>query len=311
MGTQGSKSTILYLFVYLLIRAAGVVVSILPRPLAIALAKMLGVVAFSVLRAERVITMHNLREAFPEKSPAERRRIGRAAMGNLMVVGMEMLRARFYSRDRVLSSVYLDPDSEALYHQLMNEGRGVVFVGGHYCNWELLGARTAAVGYPGVGVMQNLGNPFINRELKMMRDKLGGRLAARGVALREAIRMLKEGGAIFLLADQEADLHSGIFTNFFGKPTVTFTGPASLAVRYNAPLVATSIYRERGRYRAFFERLDNPILAELPPGADEDTHIRILTESFVRWLEKQIRTDPKQYLWLHRRWESWTAGMKR
>ncbi len=293
---------------YLLLRTVGFVAAILPRPLAIGLVKGLGVIAFDVFRTGRSIALANLRDAFPDFTPGRRRRIARASLANLAVVGMEMLRSRWRRPERVLKLVDLDPESDRLYRDLMEQGRGVVFVGGHYCNWELLGARIAASGYPAVAVAQDQRNPLINREIDTIRNHLGIRLVHRGTEVRQLIGVLRSGGAVMLLADQETRPGYGIFADFFGKPAWTFKGPATFAARYRIPLLAASIHRRRGRYRARYDRLDNCVLAGLPPGADEAMRIRCLTDAFNAWLEELITRDPYQYLWLHRRWEHWPVG---
>ncbi|MFC1499750.1 lysophospholipid acyltransferase family protein [Candidatus Zixiibacteriota bacterium] len=298
-------------FTYLFIRLLGVVVTILPRPLAAALMKLGGAITFDVVRIGRQLTLMNLEDAFPDKTSAERRQIGRAAMANLMVSVMDLLRVRFQKREKALSRIQFDPDSEALCRQAMQEGRGVVYVAGHYGNWELLGGRLATIGSPSVAIYQELRNPFLCRELNWIRRKFDIRPARRGVAVREVLKALKARGAALFVADQEADPESGLMVDFFGKPASTFQGPAALAVRYNTPLLATSVHRERGRYQATCERLDRKALADLPADTDEETRIRLLTEAFVQWLEEKIRLDPSQYFWLHRRWEWWPLRMER
>lgn len=283
----------------------GFIFGILPRPLAILLAKAFGYIAFGIFRIGRWLTMMNLKDAFPGRSLTEYRRIGRASMVNLAMIGMEMLRARWSSKERVLSHVNLDPESESLVHEIMAEGKGVVFVGGHYSNWELLGALTAAVGYPAVAIVQEQRNPYLNKMVNRIRRKLGITVLTRGAAVKHVFRILKEGGAVMILADQEATPEYGIFTDFFGKPAAAFQGPAVFAERYNAPLIMALITRYNGSYYASYKRLDLDALADLEPDAGAETRIRRLTESWVKCLEACIREDPGQYFWLHRRWEFW------
>jgi KDO2-lipid IV(A) lauroyltransferase len=221
---------------------------------------------------------------------------------------MELLRSRWRRPERILDLIDLEPESERLYRDLMELGRGVVFVGGHYGNWELLGARIAAEGYQAVAVAQNQRNPLLNRELDAIRTRLGIGLVHRGEQVRKLIRVLRAGGAVMLLADQEAGPGQGIFADFFGRPASTFRGPATFAVRYRIPLLAGRILRTRGRYSAGWERLDDRVLERLPPGSDEASRVRALTDAFNAWLEEVITGDPRQYLWLHRRWEIRPAG---
>ncbi len=289
---------------YLSLRLMGLLMGALPRPLALGLAWPLGVFAFDIVRIRRRVTLENLAQAFPDRSPAERRRIGRGAFINLAVVAVEMLRARHLTREKVLSLVHMDEESEALHHRIMKEGKGAVFVGGHYSTWELMAARLAATGYPTLIIVQQQRNPLVNRDLAKSRDRLGFHLVDRGKAVRYVLSMLKEGGVVGILADQDAGPRFGIFIDFFGRPASTYQGPAGFALRCGAPLVGAWIHREGISYTAGYRRLDEEALVGLPPDADEETRIRRLTEAYVQWFEERIRMDPDQYFWLHRRWKT-------
>ncbi len=293
---------------YLLLRGVGVAVRVLPRPVADRLATLLAVIAFDLLRIRRRVTLDNLAQAFPEEDRRWRRRTARAAYRSLALVGMESLRAFHGDPARLLERVDLDPASERLYHDLMAQGHGVVFVSGHYGNWELIAARTAAVGYPSAVIIQEQRNPLFDEALERVRRRLGFNSVGRGAAVRGVLRVLKDGGAAMILADQDAGPRDVLFVPFFGRPAATYQGPALFAVRSGAPLVGGWIHREGDRYRAWYERLDEDVLDGLPADTDEETRVRRLTEAYVNWLERMIRIDPGQYLWLHRRWKSRPPG---
>lgn len=295
-------------FEYLLLRGVGLAVRILPRPVADGLARLLALLAFDLLRIRRRVTLDNLIQAFPERDARWHRRTARAAYHNLALVGMESLRALHGDPRRLLERVDLEPASQQLYHDLMAGGRGVVFVSGHYGNWELIAARTAAVGYPSAVIVQEQRNPLFDQALEQVRERMGFNSVGRGVAVRGILRVLKDGGAAMILADQDAGQRDALFIPFFGRPASTYQGPALFAVRSGAPLVGGWIHREGGRYRAWYERLDEAALKDLPEESDEETRVRRLTEAYADWLERMIRTDPGQYLWLHRRWKSRPPG---
>jgi KDO2-lipid IV(A) lauroyltransferase len=304
MNDQTGHPNIRQSIKYLLLRLLGLLLSLLPHQIALIIAEILGVIAFDVVRRGRRMALHYLAQVFPEKTPAERRAIGRAGHCNLIIVAMEMMRARFAPRERVISRVELDTGSEKLIHNLMEEGRGIIFVGSHYSNWEYLGARLAAVGYPFLAIVQDHPNPLFNRYLSRMRRRLGIDVVRRSEAVKGVLRFLKDGGAVGIVADQDASRFGGVVTDFFGKPVTSFKGPFAFAVKCNSPLVAAWVYRENGRYRAGCQRLDEEALADLEPEADDDVRILKLTQSFIQWLEGQIIKDPGQYLWLHPRWQA-------
>ena len=276
----------------------------LPRLLARALAWTVALLAFDVLRIRRRVTLDNLLHAFPDRSPRWRRRVGRRAYVNLAQVGLEMLQARRMDRERLLEMVEIHPGDEEVVHRALAEGEGAVLVGGHYGNWELLAARTAQLGHPSVVIVQDQRNPLMDRDLKETRRRLGLDLVGRGAGIRGVLKTLKGGGAVMMLADQDAGTDDAMWVEFFGRPASAYRGPAAFCVRTGAPMVGGWIHRERDRYTIRYQRLDIGALEDLPEGADDEERIRALTEAFLGWLEENIRKDPTQYLWLHRRWKS-------
>lgn len=304
MSEYSRRPTLQHRLEYAALRTAGFLFGVLPRTVRMLLALKLAFLAFDLTRVRRRVTLRNLERAFPELSPAERRKIARASYFNLAIVAMEMLQARRLDPKKVIASVHLDSESEALYHRVMREGKGAVFVSGHYGNWELMAARTAAVGYPSAVIVQRQRNPLLDRDLTATRKRLGFNIVGRGQAVRGMLKILREGGAAMILADQDAGSRDGLFVDFFGHPASTYRGPALFAVHAQAPMIGGWIYREKGRYHLSYERLDEEALKGLPPDADEETRVRCLTEAYVRWLERKIRKDPYQYLWLHHRWKS-------
>ncbi len=304
MSDAPRRPTLQHRLEYAALRGAGFLFGILPRTINVLLALDLAFLAFDVLRIRRRVTLENLARAFPEMEPRRRRKIARGAYINLAIVGMEMLQARKLDPERVMTLVHLDSGSEALYHEVMKEGKGVIFVGGHYGNWELMAARTAAVGYPSSVIVQSQRNPLMDRDLNTTRERLGFNIVGRGQAVRGMVKILKEGGAAMVLADQDAGTRDGLFVGFFGHPASTYQGPAIFHLRSGAPILGARIHRVHGKYQLTYHRLDQKALEGTPADAGEDARVLRLTEYYMTWLEEQIRMDPFQYLWLHKRWKS-------
>jgi len=297
-----------YRLEYSLLVLCGAVAGILSRPLMLGLSRLIGTLAFDLVRIRRRVTLANLACAFPDSAQSRRRRIGRAAYVNLAVVGLEMLRARRLEPDRVIALVELDPESETLLHNLMGQGRGAVVVGAHYGTWELLGARLAAVGYPAVAIMQEQRNPLMNEALVEVRKRLGIELVEKEGAGKEVMRTLADGGLVLIVGDQDAGPRHGLFLDFFGYPAATHGAPAAFARRASAPLLGGWIHREGKRYRASLTRLDTASEVTAAGTARDETEeaaaVARLTAAYLVWLEEGIRRDPGQYLWLHRRWKT-------
>ena len=293
---------------YLLLRETGASASLLPRRAALVLARLIGVLGFDILRIRRGVAIANLGRAWPEATTAWLRQTARAAYVNLGVVTVEMLRARTLDVAGVIALVSLDGEAEQRLRNIVEARSGAVIVGGHYGTWELLGARLAALGYPSIAIMQDQRNPLMNRELNEMRGRLGLEVVERRMAPRRVIKTLQAGGLVLIVGDQDAGA-GGVFVEFFGRQASTTTGPAWFAARSGAAFLGAWIHREGRGYRMGFDELEemDPVTS-LDPGADREEFVHGMTAAYMRWLEDVIRSDPGQYLWLHRRWKSRPAG---
>ena len=101
------------------------------------------------------------------------------------------------------------------------------------------------------------------------------------------------------LADQDAGQRDFMST-FFGRPASTHKAIALLAIEHQAPVVVGVARRIRAGLplRDPLRGSDRPL--RLTGTADD---VRLLTQQFTSALERLIRQDPTQYLWLHRRWK--------
>jgi len=124
-----------------------------------------------------------------------------------------------------------------------------------------------------------------------------------GAGVRGAVRRLRSGGAIAMLADQDAR-RDGVFVPFFGRPASTAAGPAWLSLATGAPIVFCTITREAdGRFVLRFQ----PPLVPLGDAADAAA-VRVLTARHTALLEAVVRERPEQWFWLHKRWKTAQPG---
>jgi KDO2-lipid IV(A) lauroyltransferase len=176
----------------------------------------------------------------------------------------------------------------------------MIFLTGHYGNWELAGYLFGLFGFPTVSVARALDNPHLDRYLRSFRERTGQMLIPKNGSFDQMVEVLKSNSVLGFLADQDAGPR-GVFVDFFGRPASTHKAISLLAIEYQAPVVV-GVARRIGpgfRYEVRCEDVIDP--AELSGTADD---IRLLTQRFTSALERLIRQDPTQYLWLHRRWKN-------
>lgn len=244
----------------------------------------------------RRTVVENLRRAFPDASDEWIATTARSSYAHLGREVVSMVRLSRLSPEQIvaLTDVPTWPEVQAA----IAEGKGALLVTGHYGNWEVAAAAVAARGVPIHAVVKPQRNRLVNVMVQEARARLGIGTITMRKAAREVPRVLKNGGVIGIVADQDARA-SGVWVPFFGVPASTFRGPAQFALRYDAAVFASVARRlPDGRYRVEGERI--PIVRTDDGEADE---LR-LTAALAAHLEEQIRQDPGQYFWFHKRWKT-------
>jgi KDO2-lipid IV(A) lauroyltransferase len=175
-------------------------------------------------------------------------------------------------------------------------GRRMIIFSGHIANWEI--GMLAAVQY-GVEVAQiyrAANNPLIDRMITRFRS-IGGELIPKGtVAARRAIAVLRRGAHVTMLADQK--MNDGIPVPFFGRPAMTASALAALALRFDCDVLPARVERLRG---ARFRLTVFPPLP-LPRSGDHHADVASLMTRVNQTLEGWIRDRPQEWFWVHRRW---------
>lgn len=124
-------------------------------------------------------------------------------------------------------------------------------------------------------------------------------LAEKEGGIRDALRALRKGKHIAILADQHASRReAGVEATFFGHPARTHTSPALLHLKTGVP-IAPEITRRVGPFQ--FEFVFGKLI-EFQPTGDKERDIRTLTQLYTSELERLIADQPEQWLWAHRRW---------
>lgn len=287
---------------YGLFRLVTGLLSALPERTALALGALAGWLGGSVLRLRRADVDRHLAQAFPGRDAAWRRRVARASYAHLGREAVSTFRVTARGPSEVVARTTM-VGFEA-FQAAVAEGRGVVLVTGHIGNWELGGAAFSARGLPVDAVAKGMANPLFGAFLEASRRRVRVRLVELPEAPREALRSLREGHVLGLIADQDAR-EQGIFVPFLGRDASTFGGPALFALRAGAPIFLGVPLREPGvpaRYRVTVERI-----AVVPTG-DLEEDVRALTRAHTAALERAVLEAPEQYFWQHRRWKTRPPG---
>ncbi len=265
----------------------------IPLPLGRILGRAMGRLAWHVIRRERRKALANFAIAFPDWTEHERRAAIRAMFRHF---GMSLFEIAWLpnldpkSRDETTDVEGIDRVLE-----LIDSGRGVICITAHCGNWEWLSYVMGSYGRPVYVLQRERDAPEMNAYITELRARSGVRTIDRGSAgsARDMIQAIRKGGMLAFVVDQNIRTES-VQIPFFGKPALTPIGPARLAVKTEAAVVAAVIERRRdGRHLARFlepvycKRGDDPVE---------------LTTVLTRVVEEQIRRAPEQWVWMHNRW---------
>ncbi len=271
---------------------------LLPIALATALGAAVGAFAYWVVGRERRLALAHLALAFPERSERELRAIALGCFRNLGRAALE-LAVIDQLQPRLAEHVLFGDNERTLLKVAHAEGHGVLFASCHLGNWELLARRIALEGYACGTVAREAQDPRLTRILEEARSRVGLTTLWRGQpgVAREMLRLLRAGGFLGLLIDQDTDVQ-GFFVPFFGRLAHTPRAVGDLAVRTGAPVLLGCIHREGARHRVGLQRI------AVPSTGDREADARAVTASVTAAIEVEIRARPDEWVWMHRRWRT-------
>ncbi len=254
----------------------------------------IGFLSFYLLPRERSRTLAHLTQVFGDKNHAWIRKMARR---NFIHLGKSLLEIMLMSPWRTSSIV----DIEGLenLNKALERGRGVVYVTGHIGNWELMAYAVASKKYPISVIAAPIEPEQVNDMIVRLREKLGVRtiLRSRPGATKELIRVFKENRVLGILIDQDTDVESA-FVNFLGRPAWTPTAAASMAIKFNAPVIFGYIRRSKNDRHTV--TIEGPL--DLIMTGNREKDIIDNTAMMTKKIEGCILNAPEQWVWMHRRW---------
>lgn len=251
----------------------------------------------------RRIAMENLRLAFPEWTDAKRRETIRGMARNLGWMAAEFARFPSLTRENIGELVAMAGCEN--FDVARRAGKGVIFLTGHMSAWELAPFAHALYGYPLSFLARAIDNERVNGLIDSYRCLSGNRPIEKNNAARAALRVLREGGTVGVLADQNTSVDEGVFVNFFGVAAATTTGLVRMARHTGAAVVPGFLSWDAaaGRYRLEFKPA-----VEMQHSDDEAADMRENAGRCNRVIEEHIRAHPDEWLWVHKRWKNRPTG---
>jgi len=271
---------------------------LMPYPMALALGRGFGRLAYRLAKRRRHIAEVNLRLCLPELTPAQTDDLNRRHF-EAMGIGLVMTAFSWWASDRKVEPLY-HPEGREHVDQALSSGKGVLLVGYHFTDMELVG-RMAARHNPIAVVYRKHENPVIEWALARQRKRrFADAIPHRDV--RRMVRTMKSNIGLWFSPDQAYNSQHSVLAPFFGVAAATHTSASVLARLGKAPVIMAYGHRLPGNqgYRV----VAKPPLEAFPSSDPVIDAGRINAE-----IEIAIREAPEQYFWSHRRFKK-RRGMK-
>jgi len=263
-----------------------------------ALFRALSALLYQFSEKYRLIVLHNLTRAFPEKDMSDLTRIARDCYRSLGMLAAEFFDILSMTGENI--SDWVEVEGLENYVSAHEKNKGILSFSGHFGNWEMGIAAFALFCQPLNLVYRTLDNSIIGDIVGRVRSHTGNSLLPKGGAVRKITELLPKNEVVCIMMDQNVFWREGVFVDFFGRPAATTKGLAVLALQTGAPVLPFFISRmKEGRHRFVIGQE-----VEISRTGDYDRDIFENTQRFTNIIEDNVRRYPEQYFWLHQRWKT-------
>jgi len=271
----------------------------LPLGMQARLGRGLGRAGWHFAGSRRKVALRNLELCFPDLPTTERERLGRQHFRWLGRSLLERGLLWYASPERLRRLIRVEGD----VHLAERSDRPVMWLAPHFMGLDVAGASVLLFQKKkGISIYQRQSDPVMDKALRRGRLRFGNaEIFSRDDAGKALFRAIRKGDGFFNLPDMDFGTRDAAFVPFFGVPAVTLLAPSRLAKALDMivqPVIAEILPGGEG-YRVRFE----------PPWADFPSDDPVADAARMnRWIESEIRRNPAQYLWVHRRFKTRPPG---
>jgi Kdo2-lipid IVA lauroyltransferase/acyltransferase len=273
--------------------------SLLPLQLQAWLGRGLGALLYALGRSRRRIALRNLELCLPELDEPARRAL---AFDHFQWLGRSLLERGllwFASADRLKRLIHVEGDVGFA----QSTDAPVMWLAPHFMALDVAGAAILLCqSRPGASIYQAQSDPVLDAAMRRGRLRFGdAAIFARSERALPLVRAIKQGRGFFNLPDMDFGARDAAFVPFFGVDAATLLAPSKMArsLRMKVqPVVAEFLPGGQG-YKVRF----------LPPWDHWPTDDAVADAAAMnRWIETEVRRNPAQYLWVHKRFKTRPAG---
>ena len=288
-----------YTLVYRTVRFFIFLSRMMPRVAWLKFCGVVGRVVYHFASQTRDLTLRHLTMAFgKEKNPQEIKALAKRVFEYLGKNAGDILRATKVKNLEQLEE-FLVVSGYENFEKANEKGKGVIFLTCHMGAFDLQVSTMALKGLNPNIIGTPLKDERLNELLWDYRNKYGAVAIERGRETFRMIKVLKSGGSVALLIDQDTKVKSR-FVNFFGMPAATPVGATVLALKTGAAVVPTYVYLGKD-WKQHMEILPEVVLQV---SGDDERDMIENTQLLTDIIESVIRQHPEQWVWMHERWKT-------
>ena len=245
-----------------------------------------------LFRSKQTI-LTNIKNALPSTNKADLELIIQSMWENYGRILAEYVFLKDFRKEKL--NDYLEIEGKEHLNKVRDSNEQVVFVSGHFNNFELMAMQIEKSGINLAAIYRPLNNIFLNGIMEKIRTKYicKNQIKKGRRGTRELLKSFNNKNSIALMIDQRVS--EGEKSNFFGQDAFTTTIPAQLVKKFGCKIVPIHIER----YNNFYFKMK----VEEPINYNKDSTIDEITLSLNKLLENMILKNPSQWIWSHNRWK--------
>ena len=235
----------------------------------------------------------NILKAIPNLNEEKIKDITKNMWGNYGKILSEYVFIKNFRNGSLNNNIKID--GQKILDQIKKDNEPVIFISGHFNNFELMAMHIEKAGINLAAIYRPLNNKFLNLVMEKIRMKyICKNQIKKGISgTKELLSFFKNGTSIALMIDQRVS--QGIRSNFFKHEALTTTIPAQFVKKFNCKIVP--IYIER------INKINFKLTIQKPLRYSSNDTIESITSDLNNLLEKMILKNPDQWIWSHNRWK--------
>ena len=245
-----------------------------------------------IFRSKNLIKT-NIQRAIPKINTSKIKSITKDMWNNYGRTLSEYMFLKGFRNDQFRSNINIT--GKEILQKIKLEKTPVIFVSGHFSNFELMAMEIEKSGVNLSAIYRPLNNIFLNILMERIRKKYicKNQIKKGTSGVRELLRLYKKGYSIALMIDQRVS--QGIKSNFFNKKASTTSIPAQFVKKFKCDVVP--IYIER------INDINFKITIKKPIKFSDYSTIDGITNDLNKVLQDMIIKNPEQWIWTHNRWK--------